>query len=201
MKSLTEYSKENINEGLGDFLKKAWRWLIGKREEKYNPTSIRYNEKAKTRYINQYSSKEIEIKDITESKVLIEIVKKSLNKEDEKVGFFKLEKLFRSNPKYKFISDTNKYIALVFKTEKLSESCGLIGYSTDIEGFDGKPVVYISEFLAIYKYLIDYNAVTEKLKEIDEHMIIKDSYLYSQLVKNDIDVEPVEGKKDVYRLK
>ena len=203
MKSLSEYSKEKIileEGGIKNFLKKAWDWLIGKRAEEYNPSSRKYNEKSKIKYINQYSSKEIKIKEVPDSKVLLEIVKKSLSKNDEKVGFFKLNSFFKSHPNYKNISDDNHFISLYFQSENLSESCGLIGYSSKYKGFEGENTVYIAEFLSIYKYLIDYEEVAKELKSIDENMNILNPYLISQLTKNEIGLNKVEGKKDVYTI-
>lgn len=204
MKSLKDYTIEQIeiNEGFKDLLKGFWRWLVGKKDEKYNPRSSYYNEKEKVNYINNYSYKSIEIKEIENIKILDEIIKDSLNKEDTKVGFFKLKNYFKENPEYRKINDEYKFLSLIFKTDKLTECCGLIGYTTKYDKLEGKNVVYFVEFLPIYKYLINLNEILKYLQtSIDENIIITDSYLKMLIERENIPTEHVEGQKNAIRLK
>ena len=47
---------------------------------------------------------------------------------------------------------------------------------------------------------INYGDIVNALKEIDQNIVIKDPRLISQLKKNEIKIEAVEGNKGYYTL-
>lgn len=203
MKHLNEYIQEQlIDEGIiSDLFKGFWEWLTGKGNKKeYDPTSIEYDEKEKVKYINKFTSDDVVIKPIEDKKQLSKILSNSENKDDSKRGFFRIKEHFKNHPEHNNVNDSYKWLTSVFKTKDLTESCTLIGITNCDENLKETPVVFIYEDLPIYKYVINYGDIVNALKEIDQNIVIKDPRLISQLKKNEIKIEAVEGNKGYYTL-
>jgi len=205
MKSLKEYSKEQeiMNESFRNLLRGFWNWLIGKKEDEYNPMSNNYDRDAKIQYINNYSEENITIKYIDNSKLLSKIIENSLENNNESDGFIKIYNYINDkDDSAGKINEHNKYIAFVFQSNKLTECCGLIGYKDNSSSlkFRNNFVVYISEFLPMYKDLIDFDAVVSTLKSIDNHMVILDKSLVSSLKKEKYELTKISGKENAWQL-
>ena len=207
MKHLDEYIQEQlaINEEEGKFkewFKGFWNWLLGgnRKPDKYDPTSDYYDPKEKVRYINKFSSDNVTAKIVENKNVLSTIITQSLNKEDAKDGFFKIKEWFKKFPAQKDVNDRTKWISFIFKSEQLTDCCALIGITKDDEECKEKNVVFITEFLSIYKYVINFGDVVKALKDFDPDIIIKDPYLISQLKKEELPIIEVSGKKGYYTL-
>lgn len=202
MKSLKEYSREQlfVDESLIDIFKGFWSWLTGKNnKDEYDPLSYHYDEKEKVRYINKFTSDNVISKEVENTKILNKIISNSMNEDNPKCGFFELKEYFKTHPDTCTITDNIKWLSFIFKTDDLTDTCALIGYRNDDSDFSGKNVIFVSEFLPIYKYVINYGDVLNALDKIGD-IIIKDKFLISQFKKEDLDIKPAAGKKNAYEL-
>lgn len=201
MKELKEYTKENINESsIKDWLRNFWGWLTGKVKKEFDPSSEYYDEKEKMKYINQYTSDAILIKEINDSKKLKAIISKSISEDNQKIGFYRIKEDFKKHPEHEQVNENYKWLTLIFKSDNLIESCALIGITYKDNNSPKTPVVFIFEDLDVYKNIINYGDIVKSLKEIDSNIIIKDSRLISQLNKNEIDIEPYKDIKGYYTI-
>lgn len=208
MKHLEEYIKEQlVDEGkigdkIGSWFKGFWEWLIGSKETKeiYDPSSNNYDPSEKLKYINKYSSDAVRFEEVENKKILDTIIERSFNEEDLKSGFYKLKEYFKKHPDKKNVNNSTNWISGVFKSDDLTESCALIGITSEDVNFKGKNVVFISEFIPLYKNVINLGDVVNSLKKFDNEIIIKDKNLISQLTKEEISIIPLEGQKDYFKL-
>ena len=166
MKNIDIYINENINEDLSEWLKKVWEWIKGKfGKDEYDPTSAHYNEAEKIKYIKQHTSKAVNIQDIKNAKMLDKILD-SYSNEDESIerGFKNVEEYLAKFENKKEITNNNKWYQFIFESDDLEEVCGLVGIGFEEKELEGKPVVYIIEFLNVYKSVINYGSVIKSIK-------------------------------------
>jgi len=203
MKHLNEYIQEQlVEEGvISDWFKGFWEWLTGKSNKKeYDATSSDYNEKEKVKYINKFTSDNVIIKPVENTKILKKIISNSQNDDNQKVGFYKVKEDLKTHPEHGEINDKYTWLTSVFKTDELTESCTLIGITYTDENAKDVPVVFLFEDLTVYKYVINYGDIVSALKEINSDILIKDKRLISQLKSNEITIKSVENLKGYYSI-
>lgn len=196
MKSLTEYINEQlVDEGLMDIFKKFWNWLGGKNNKsEYDVSSASYDEDEKRRFIKSHTSDSISYKNIESIKIVKKIIDDSRPDGDMmKDGFYKTKEYLKTYP------EAEKYAwgAFVFKSEELSEVCGLIAY-TDDESY--VPTVMFSEFLPIYGNVLNTGDIVKFLHKINPDIMIQDKNLIKLFNKDEIKLYPVKDKKNVYTV-
>lgn len=195
MKDLKDYINENIDEGLLDFLRGFWNWLSGKtNRSEYEVTSASYDENEKKKYINQYTSDSIRYRHVDNIKILDKIISNSRdNANIQKEGFYSTIEYLKSHP------EARKYEwgSFIFKTDDLTEACGLVCYTKEEEG---KTTIVFSEFLSIYNSILNMGDVAKSLRNLDDEVQVKDKNLIKLFNRDEIKLYKVDGEKNLYTL-
>jgi len=197
MKDLKDYINEQlqIDEGLLEFLRGFWNWLSGKTNRaEYEVTSASYDENEKKKYINQYTSDSIQYKDVESIKLIDRIIARSRdNANIQKEGFYNTIEYLKNHPE----SRKENWGSFIFKTDDLTETCGLVCYTNS---GDDKITVIFSEFLSIYNSILNLGDVAKALRKIADEVEIKDKNLIKLFNREEIKLYPVSGEKGLYTL-
>lgn len=212
MKTIEDYYFENkigteIDESLKDLWTKFWNWLTRKKTPKeYDPESDGYDENLKKKYIEKYNYKAIKLQQINSGDNLQEILNKynSEDNEDKKNGGFdKIIDYLGSYKDKKEVTESNKWLAMIFKSEDLVEICGLINLTVkDDKDFPDNIVVNIVDFLSIYNSIINIgNLITMIENEYGTEELIIRSKAFAKLIENEgLEIEKIVDKKYCWRI-
>lgn len=148
-----------VNEGLGEMLKKFWSWLTGadnKAEYIYGGSS--FNASKKKSFINSHNAEAItNMKEIPLAKVE-EIAKESGNKNGDKEGLYKTYHFIQNPDRL----DKIKFNAWLFKTKDLTEVCCVMAYKPDTSTL----FVKMLDLDKMYAGIWDWEDFVTYLKEI-----------------------------------